>query len=206
MKKALFILFCFWVLNCKSQSALYLHELKTPVLMDKKEQTGIYTTYEDYVKGNLEKMSDEVKCSYPGFSIKYTFKTLDGKWIKKSGTDFWGFIYKGKLFRSEGKFAYMLVDTGKIWSYLNAEASITMINRNEKIATFSIGPAGCISVSGVNAKLYFMSKGPTNPGMFNEFKADFPKFEDLFNCIEQNKYYFDVTNQCVINYNKSNQK
>jgi hypothetical protein len=74
------------------------------------DQTEVYKTYEDYVNGNMEKMKDQVKVKGISFGLSYHFKSVDGSDVKYKPKNFWGFLYKGYLFRSDGNYTAMLQD------------------------------------------------------------------------------------------------
>lgn len=72
--------------------------------------------------------------------VKVTFATSEGK-VTYSGKEIWGYLYKGKLFRSDkrtGQFA-MLVSSGKICYYENGWAHTLMQENNTKSEEFAVG-------------------------------------------------------------------
>jgi len=168
-------------------------------------QTGVYKTYEDYMNGNIEKMEDQVKVKGTSLGLSYHFKSTDGSDIKYKPKNFWGFLYKGYLFRSDGSYTAMLQDSGKVCYYINGEAGVALITSGKNYGVTIVGPYCYLSSGGMNAELYPMPRNGFDQKGLKKFKKDFSEFEDLFECIGKFTNYEDLS-KCVHEFNKSKRK
>jgi hypothetical protein len=168
-------------------------------------QTGVFKTYDDYLNGTMEKMEDDVKVTGTSFGLSYHFTTTDGNAVKYKPKHFWGFIFKGTLFRSDGHFTAMLQDTGKVWYYLNGEAGVAIIRNGTSSGVTIIGPYCYLSADGVNEPLYAMPNNGMENGKYKKFKTNYPQFELLYDCVGKYSNYQNL-HTCVKSFNAGSKK
>ena len=168
-------------------------------------QTGVYKTYEDYASGNIEKMEDNVKVTGTSLGLSYHFTTVDGNKVKYKPKNFWGFIFKGNLFRSDGRYTAMLQDSGKVCYYISGEAGVHMLRTGKNYGVTIVGPYCYLSSGDMNACLYGMPRDGLDLAGLKNFKKDYSEFDLLFDCIGKFAYYEEIR-KCVADFNKSNKK
>jgi hypothetical protein len=132
---------------------------------------GTYKTYDDFMKGNLDKTYDRivkghngyVKCDY--FLIPKGEKKPDKSWVEQNGKSFsdsfiWGYsdadgfnyramVSKEKYFTN---FFYVLA-TGKVWLYACKDVFLTMDKKGKMHAGFD-------QTGQFNEKYLYMANGP----------------------------------------------
>jgi hypothetical protein len=172
-------------------------------------QTKIYTKYEDFLNGIYEKMDEEYLSWHEGsLGNNLKFKNSYGDIVKYKVKEFWGFTYKEHFFRSVSGEIAMLIDTGKVFYWLNGFAGLDLISRpNNKHGYFSEGESQCYLSSGdINAKIYRMPVNPFVMRDWKSFKKDFSDYDDLLDCISfknpnwQNNY--SMIQDCVKDFNQ----
>jgi hypothetical protein len=171
-------------------------------------QTTVFKTYEDYLHGSGEKMDNEyADYSYGTASHSVKFKNIDGNIVKYKSNDIWGFLFQGKLFRSVGKYDIaMLVDTGRINFYTDGYLGMNVIlHPNKKYITTEFPLqlySSYLSVGDMSTRVYRMPDQIKHD--YNDFKADYPDFEDLYDCFHfkgnMSKYPEEVR-ECVKEFN-----
>lgn len=165
-------------------------------------QTGIYRTYEDYKNGNIESYSDDYSNrTYSSFGSKMVFKKENGKKVHFKMKEFWGFLYKGVLFRSitDGYGIDNIVavaDSGKFIFYVNGDATRSQLKNNSEYGSYNVDNAGvlggveCYLSENLNSKIYFMPWNSYSTGMFKnqvkrykDFQHTYPQYQALYDCI-----------------------
>lgn len=164
-------------------------------------QTGVFKTYEDYAAGQMEAMQDNVRSPGTSFGVIYVFTTMDGGNKKYKAKEIWGFVYKGHLFRSDGRDMAMLMDTGKVWYYLNGQASVGMLHSGKNYSVSVSGPPCHLSAPGINSEMYGMPLGPFDQKDFKKMKKDHPEFEEIYKCMGPFSTY-ETTRKCVKQFNE----
>lgn len=189
-------------------SCLFLVSLLTQA------QTGIYKTYEDFLKGNLEKMDDDIKLSESslGFTIKFT--SPDGNKVKYSPKENWGFLFKGSLFRSDDRGDVVFVlDTVKLCSYENGTGHLRMLMNDTKYGSFLQGYSSYLSLD-LKSKIYPMpflcdgcrnGNGVASRKYYRDFMDEYPQFQSLYDCIDKTALY-RLARPCIVEYHKSKKK
>lgn len=159
-----------------------------------RSQDRVFKTYQDYISNTGEELGKFIWAAETYNKVKLIFEKPGGGKIRCSARKIWGFSYQGHLFRSTGTQFGMLVDTGKVCSYVNGVGALAK--------QFSVNWSSyLVSVDGMGGKLYGM---PADNGLKKDFpalKKDHPELEKLFNCIK--KHYQDWVSPCVRSYNTS---
>lgn len=168
-------------------------------------QTGIYKTNGDYLSGNIEKMSDDLSVKGTSLGLSYHFKSINGSDIKYKPKNFWGFLYKGYLFRSDGSYTAMLQDSGKACYYINGEAGVNMLHTGKEYGISIVGTYCYLSSGDFSTDLYAMPRNGFDQKGLRKFKKDFTEFEDLFECIG-NFSNCENLSGCVREFNSKKKK
>ncbi|MBI3882656.1 MAG: hypothetical protein HY305_00070 [Sphingobacteriales bacterium] len=176
-----------------------------------KAQTGIYRTYEDFVKGNIEMMSNEdAGYTTSTFGVRIKFKKFDGHHLRIKPKKMWGFLYRGYLFRTDHRNDIVFVaDSGKVCLYENGYAYMDFIyHRENKYSSFVRVYYSYIS-SGLDNRIYRMpfydgqNYMLSNRREYRKFIRRYPQYEKLYECIDQSVRYLKIR-KCVVNYNLAN--
>jgi hypothetical protein len=172
-------------------------------------QTGLYKTYEDYKKGNLEKMDEIKQWVTANMNVSYVnFISPDGSIVKYKPKDYWGFVYQGNLFRSRGNHDYAcLKDSGKIFYYENGHAWIGIIKHDTKNGTAPrLGNDSYAYVSkDIASDIYAFPASIMEKGPYKKFKSEYPEYEDLYDCLGGKALVgtIDEIRECIKNLNHS---
>lgn len=168
-------------------------------------QTGVFKTYQDYLSGNIEKMNDDVNVKGTSLGLSYHFELPDGSDVKYKAKNFWGFLYKGYLFRSNGSYTAMLQDSGKVCYYISGEAGVKIIRTGKDYGVTIVGPYCFLSSGDFSTDLYSMPRNGFDQKGLRKFKNDFSQFEDLFECIG-NFSNCENLSKCVQEFNIKKKK
>jgi hypothetical protein len=180
-------------------------------------QTYIYKTYEDYVKGTGEKMGDEVHFTVIAVmavkTVNIKFVTLAGDKVKYKPKEFWGFMYKGFLFRSDNKSNIAsLIDSANICFYINGFARLNQINTESDAAGSTEGYSYYLS-NDINSPLCPLpvlcngcreGAGVAPGGYYRKFKDEYPDHQSLYDCFDDSPMWEKIA--CITNYQKKEKK
>jgi hypothetical protein len=179
-------------------------------------QAAIYKTYEDYKSGNSEIIEDVTKAwwSSDSFGDRVVFEIENKKKLKVKLKDFWGFKYKGRLFRSINK-GYKdlvcVVDSGKVIFYLNGGAQLTLLKEGSKFGFYDQASNECFVSLNYESDIYYThwnsytkakQMATRTKKRFNEFKEMYPQFKALYECIGDT-YETSVARKCIEDFNKN---
>lgn len=167
-------------------------------------ETVLYNTYDEFVKGAGDKMDDDwIRWTESTFGRSVKFNKGGAK-VKYQTGDFWGFIYHGQLFRCCGKELGMLLENGKITYWINGFAGLDMISRPDQPGSFAAGESECfLSVGPGNAKMYRMPIAKHVRRDFEDFKKDYPQFAEVTDCMDIAGFsgIYASVQKCVHQYN-----
>jgi hypothetical protein len=181
----------------------------------KAETAEIYKTFEDYKSGNPELIEDVTSAywSSDSFGNRVVFEREDKKKKRVKLKDFWGFKYKGRLFRSINKSTYKdlacVVDSGKVIFYMNGGALLTLLKEGANFGFMEQGSAECFVSLDYNSDIvstHWNNNGnkvnaPRTKTPFNKFKEMYPQFQELYDCIGET-YSTYIARKCIENFNK----
>ncbi len=150
-------------------------------------QNGIYRTYEDYKKNNIEDIGEFKYNGKSGASAHLDYK-VEGKKKKFEckDKDFWGFMYEGYLFRNNHNFgglAYLVVSEGDYIYYENGHFFISVIDALKKGKTKEIRarPIGYYHPISIDLNSKFISTIKVW-GQFKKLEKKNSRFTDLKTC------------------------
>lgn len=162
-------------------------------------QFTLFKTYDDYL--------NQTGTLYNGEIVKFKenkVEILDNN-VKTSYKfdDYWGFEYKGNLFRKD-KYLLMVIVQGPFCYYENGLAHMEYLVNNID-PTFNESTRRCfISKDLTTRPLLMIKKGPISEDReeLNQFKEDNPQLKGYFECIESadvNVYYLGgPTKTCAL--------
>ena len=173
-------------------------------------QTKIFKTVDEYVNGTGEVM-DSVYGNYSvgNFGHVLMFKNLQGEKVKYSTDDIWGFLFRGRFFRSVGKREIaMLMDTGRVNYYLNGYVAIeSLLHPERQVLTIFSGEVTCfLSVGDRTAEIYRMPTDKYQKLDYKKFKTAFPDLDDLYDCFKFTGNIYEIPyniRDCVKEYNNT---
>ncbi len=168
-------------------------------------QTGIYRTYADYEKNNLEVMDDWMTYTYTMLKVTVSFKDK-GKKIDVPCSSIWGFKYEGKLFRCDQVYSLpcRVINVGKVVYYQNGTAHMNMIKTKSNEGLIDIGFRQSFSKT-LNSEMICFDNAHRSEikKQRKEFLKANPEFQQLFDCAgEANKTDIFGGKKCIEEYNK----
>jgi hypothetical protein len=181
-----------------------------------KAQALIYKTYEDFRAGKPE-VIDNIKKAWwqaDSFGKQVVFEIEGEKKQKFKPKEFWGFTYKGKLFRSiyqdSQKDIACVADTGKIVLYFNGKASLQLLKEDANFGFMEPGSAECYISVNLNSEIIGVhwnfngekKYAPRKTKYFNKFKENNPEYQTLYDCIGETYYAHEAKN-CIQKFNSS---
>lgn len=159
-------------------------------------QVIVFRTYEDFKNERGEKY-DEYN-SYLMSMGKVTLSFLrDNNKYKIKCKDIYGFIYKDVLFRIDefSKQPARLMSHGKIFYYENGLGHLDILKHNKETG-LSPSPLSVFFSKSINTPV--VATGTRKP--YNNFKKYHPEYNELFNCIDESRYYVETGRRCVAQF------
>jgi hypothetical protein len=177
-----------------------------------KAQTGIFTTYKNYLNGEI-KLMDEMDINQDvitglGKITITSFKCKkDGQKIKYKPNEIWGFLYKGQLFRCSANDFFYILENGKVILYANGWAAYDQI-KNEKSSGIVYGKDFYFMSNDLTTLIYDMPWGDANHKAtiaqklrYKDFMLNYPQHKELYDCIN-GATDFHTAEFCIQQYNE----
>ncbi len=178
-------------------------------------QTGIYKTYEDYKSGNIELIDNvyNVWWKADSFGKMVVFEIKDEKTKKYKLKDFWGFTYKGYLFRSmlEGyKDLVCVLDSGKIILYMQGGLKLRFLKEGNNFGWIDAGSSECFLSLDYSSEIFHTHWNPYAQKLgakryrkrYEQFVEKYPQFQTLYDCIGDT-YSSAEAKKCITKFNRT---
>jgi hypothetical protein len=150
---------------------------------DYQNKTGrFYKDYEGVKKGKILAVSNGDKIEFVSFE------------------DYWGFTYKGTLFRTVRGYSAAVVSSGNVWYYENGFATLSMLSTG--VPSSSAPGYNCFLSISLESEIFGLPSMAVSGAKkeYKRFKKLHPEFYSLYNCLG-NITNYKIARVCIEKFN-----